>query len=223
MSIRPEVLPYIGRALLFGAGIALMLRAAGSGWCCAGLTGTTLAGLVCVGLVFFFRDPPRTPPGDPDAILAGADGVIMDVKTLTDDSRFDRETVCISTFLSLFDVHVNRSPLAGQVEYVHHSPGTKRLAWKQETGDTNERNEILVKHAETHCLVNQIVGFAARRIDCWVTPEQSIARGERIGMMKFGSRLDVYLPRNDVSVLVAKGSRVRAGETVIARFEKGDK
>jgi phosphatidylserine decarboxylase len=172
-------------------------------------------------MLFFFRDPDRTPPSDPAAFVSGADGVVRRVEVMPEDTFLKTETVRVSVFLSVFNVHVNRSPLAGQVIDLRYTPGKKLFAFLDAASEYNEHTSVLIHGDRTRCLVRQIVGPVARRVVCWLRPGETVGRGGRLGIMKFGSRMDVFFPQSEVTVQVTKGDRVVAGETVIATL-KGD-
>jgi len=176
-------------------------------------------GVVAALLLFFFRDPGRTIIPHPDAVVSGADGVVRSVERMCEDTYLGTETVRISVFLSLFDVHVNRAPMAGQVQAVAYEPGKHLFAFLDAASEYNEHSSIFIQGPRSKCLVRQIVGPVARRVVCWLKKGEAVEKGERIGIMKFGSRLDIYLPGSDVTVEVKKGDRVRAGETVIAKLK----
>jgi len=176
-------------------------------------------------MLFFFRDPERTPPGDPDAVVAGADGKLVSVVDVGRREELGTEAVRLSIFLSLFDVHVNRAPIAGKSTFLGYRPGKRLFTFQEKSSEVNQHNAILVEGTTTRCLVHQIVGPVCRRVVYWPDHDSAvdIDRGERIGMMKFGSRLDMYLPRDDVEIVASVGDHVRAGETVVARLRsKGD-
>ena len=191
-----------------------------AGW--PGVAGVMCAaGMVASGfMVFFFRDPDRDGPDDPGAIVAGADGLVRAVEELPEHTFLKADTVRISIFLSPFDVHVNRAPIAGEIEKLEYTPGKHLLTIRNAASEYNEHSSILIAGPRTRCLVKQIVGPVVRRVVYWLTLSQSVGRGERIGMMKFGSRLDMYFPRDDVLVIVKKGDKVRAGETIVATLSK---
>jgi phosphatidylserine decarboxylase len=190
------------------------------GWQGAAI-GLMVAGVVLSALMaYFFRDPERVVPADPGALVAGADGLVRAVEIVREDQHLKAETVRVSIFLSPFDVHVNRSPMAGQIEFLDYTPGKHILTIQNAASEYNEHSSILIEGKASRCLVKQIVGPIVRRVVYWLTLGQSIGRGERIGMMKFGSRLDMYFPKSDVQVVVKKGDRVRAGETVVALLSK---
>lgn len=169
-------------------------------------------------LAYFFRDPDRNPPGRDDIVVSGADGVVSLITEL-EHPLLPGKLVRISTFLSVFDVHVNRSPVAGTVRHLAYVPGRKVFAFLDEASEVNEHSTILVENRHFTCLVKQIVGPVARRVFYWLKLGQSIQQGDRIGMMKFGSRMDVYLPAGRFDILVKKGDRVVAGESVMARLK----
>lgn len=184
-----------------------------------------IAGVVLSAfMVYFFRNPERVAPADPAALVAGADGLVRAVEVMREEKHLKAETVRISVFLSPFDVHVNRSPMAGQVKFLDYTPGKHILTIQNAASEYNEHSNILIESAASRCLVKQIVGPVVRRVVYWLTLGQSVGKGDAIGMMKFGSRLDVYFLKSDVQVVVKKGDRVRAGETVVAILsKKGEK
>ena len=132
------------------------------------------------------------------------------------------DAVRISVFLSVFNVHVNRAPVAGRVTALKYTPGRFLFAFDNRASRVNENNSILIDGGRVRCLTRQIVGPVARRVVHWLTLNQELQKGDRVGMMKFGSRLDVYLPRGSAEIVVKKGMKVRAGETVLARLVRQD-
>ena len=144
----------------------------------------------------------------------------MSVVDVDEPEFLKTKAVRISIFLSLVDVHVNRSPIAGKVEHAQYYPGARYFTFEEKSSELNQHSSIVIRGDKTSCLVKQIVGPVARRVVYWLEPGQVLVKGERIGMMKFGSRLDMYFPREDVDVIVKKGDKVRAGETVVARLRK---
>ncbi len=218
MAIRPEVLPYILISVVLAAlltSFCQCLRVSMRRSLIAG----GLVGLVLIGFMLnFFRDPTRIPPDDASLVVSGADGRIMGVRVMDEPDFFGGETVRISIFLSLVDVHVNRAPIAGRVTHLDYVPGKRHFTFREESSDYNQHSTILIESPELLCMVKQIVGPIARRVVYWLEEGQDLAKGERIGMMKFGSRLDMYFPSDRVEVLVAEGDRVSAGETVVARI-----
>lgn len=168
-----------------------------------------------LGLLVFFRDPDRSADSHPGAIVAPADGKVMVIAEEFEPTFLKAPAKRVSIFLSIFDVHVQRAPVAGSVEWMQHTPGKFMTAWKPEASVENERQAIGINGSSQKVLVHQIAGLIARRIVGWVKPGDSVSRGDRIGMIKFGSRVDVFLPASvDLSVKV--GDRVKGGSDVIA-------
>jgi len=176
------------------------------------------AGFAALGgfFAYFFRDPERDVPQDPGLVVAPADGRVMIAGP--SDGRWTPpgDWKQITIFLSPLDVHINRTPVSGRVTRIEYRPGSFLPAYKHDAG-ANELNEIWIDHDGATVVVRQIVGVLARRIVCRVTEGQDLARGERIGLMKFGSRMDVFLPP-DAELLTQVGHTVVAGETVLARL-----
>lgn len=185
-------------------------------------TAALVSGGVAVFLIlfiaYFFRDPERNPPHDPDAVVSGADGVVSLITDVT-HPLVEGPHTRISIFLNVFDVHVNRCPVAGTIRSLAYVPGRKVFAFLDEASEVNEHSTILIETPRFRCLVKQIVGPVARRVFYWLSEGQSVQQGDRLGMMKFGSRMDVYLPKGRFDLLVSKGQRVVAGETVMARWK----
>lgn len=183
--------------------------------------GLWLMGVGGLGLAlffaYFFRDPDRAIPDDECAIVSPADGRVVALAPL--EPRDPRSPVRISIFLSPLDVHVNRAPMTGRIAAVHHRPGRFLPAMKAEASVANEQTEIRIAGERADLVLKQIAGILARRIVCWKRPGDLVQRGERIGVIKFGSRTDLILP-SDVEVLVRVGDRVLGGSTIIARFTK---
>lgn len=165
-------------------------------------------------MVFFFRDPERRSPRE-KGFLSPADGRIIAIKTLREEEHLRRNALMISIFMSPLSVHVNRSPCDGRVITVKHTPGRFRAAYRDDASLKNENTAVLFQCEEDTVLVRQVAGFLARRTVCRAGPGDYLARGERFGIIKFSSRLDVYLPE-DVRVKVKLNEKVKAGETVIA-------
>jgi phosphatidylserine decarboxylase len=179
------------------------------GWIKAAL----LLGVVAAFMAFFFRDPERTAPAEAGAIVAPADGRVVDVRTGVDDP-FVGVAQAVSIFLSPLDVHINRSPLAGLVVDVTYRPGAKLAAYRREASEQNERTTIAIQGEGARVVVRQIAGVLARRIVCRVKPGDKLDTGERFGLIKFGSRTDLIVPAS-VRLRVKPGDRVRGGETVM--------
>ena len=172
--------------------------------------------LIAVLLVVnFFRDPERLIPQVPDAVVAPADGQIILAAKVYEDRFLNKETLKISIFMNVFNVHVNRIPCSGEVETIHYEKGTFLAANLDKASKNNEHNAIVLRTPGGEKIVFiQIAGLVARRIDCWVQPGESVRRGERFGMIRFGSRLDVFVPIAS-RLAVDKGQRVKAGESII--------
>jgi len=166
--------------------------------------------LVALFMAFFFRDPKREPPSDPDIVVSPADGRVTRVGAV------ESGTV-VSIFLSPLDVHINRSPIPGKIVDVLYSPGKFLMATNEKASLVNEQNALTIQGEKITVVCKQIAGILARRIVCWKAEGDSLGLGERFGMIKFSSRTDVLLPAN-VRVTVKEGDRVRGGTTVIGRI-----
>jgi phosphatidylserine decarboxylase len=165
-------------------------------------------------VLFFFRDPERTPPSDPDLIVSPADGRVMEV---VEESRGGNPGRRISVFLSIFDVHVNRAPVAGRIAAMEYRKGNFNAAMRGRASEENEQNVIHVSSERGEIVFKQIAGWVARRILCWKAVGDSVTRGERVGMIRFGSRVDIWLP-DRVEILVRPGQHVAGGSSVLARW-----
>ncbi len=166
-------------------------------------------------LLFFFRDPERVHNAPPSAVLSPADGRVMVAGAPTGEATPPGRWQQISIFLSPMDVHVNRVPVSGRVTRVEYHPGRFLAAYKKESGDLNERSEITVDHNGQPIVFRQIVGVLARRVVCRIREGAEVKAGERFGVMKFGSRMDVFVPLN-AKLHVEVGETVVGGVTVIA-------
>lgn len=165
--------------------------------------------------VFFFRDPERVTPDDDNLIISPADGKVVFVKDIEEDVYLKEKATQISIFLSPLNVHVNRNPVSGLVEYVKYHPGEFLMAWTEEASELNERADFGVLHpSKTKIFFRQITGFLARRIVFNIEEGNKIEAGERFGIMKFGSRMDVVVPAN-VEVKVKPGDFTVAGESIL--------
>jgi len=169
-------------------------------------------------LLYFFRDPERTSPAGEGVFLAPADGRVVEVKQVHEPRFLQGEGLKISIFMSLLDVHVNRVPVEGQVVLVEHVPGQFLQAFRPEASEVNEHNLVGLESRHGRVLVKQVAGIMARRVVCWVRPGQKVQAGDRLGVVKFGSRVDLYLPPGAASA-VRVGDRARGGVTVIARWK----
>jgi phosphatidylserine decarboxylase len=189
--------------------LPLVAATAGALW-----AGWTWAAFVSAGLglfvAFFFRDPPRVIPSDPGIIVAPADGRVVRIESEGHDTR-------VSIFLSIFNVHINRSPIAGTVKSVRYRKGRFRAAFNHIASVENEQNTLTFDGEGLRLDCSQIAGLVARRIVCRAQPGDTLARGERFGLIRFGSRTDLLLPPN-VEVLVNVGDKVHGGSSVIGRI-----
>jgi phosphatidylserine decarboxylase len=202
--------PFIAGALLVG----LLVGAIGS-WLLA-LPWLVLAAF----FLFFFRDPHRVSPSTAAAVLSPADGRVLVAGPAVADSAPPGSWQQVSIFLSPMDVHVNRIPASGTVTQVSFKPGRFLPAYKHDAGSANERSEIWIDHHGQPVVARQIVGMLARRVVCRVAAGTKVRAGDRFGIMKFGSRMDVFVPL-DATILVKVGESVRGGETVIAMLHSG--
>jgi phosphatidylserine decarboxylase len=170
--------------------------------------------VVALFMAFFFRDPKRVPPSDPDVVVSPADGRVTRVGPTAQGA--DSPTV-VSIFLSPLDVHINRSPIPGKIVDVLYSPGKFLMATNEKASLVNEQNALTIQGEKITVVCKQIAGILARRVVCWKAKGDNLRLGERFGMIKFSSRTDVLLPAN-VKVMVQEGERVRGGTTVIGRI-----
>ena len=179
-------------------------------------------GLILTGwCAFFFRDPERVTPVDDSIVVSAADGFVSAVGPATPPRELglgSTEMLRISVFMNVFSCHVNRSPVRGRVSLVEHRPGKFLNAESDKASEDNERNGLVVECPHGQVGVVQVAGLVARRIVCWIDPDDAVSIGERIGLIRFGSRLDVYLPTG-ATARVAVGQTAVAGETIIASFD----
>lgn len=173
---------------------------------------------VASAIAAFFRDPERAAPPDDRCIYAAADGIVLAVDEIDEPWFLRGPAVRIATFLSILDVHVNRSPVAGTLVQTHYITGGFAPAMNHALSEGNERQFLALAGQRGPLVVVQVAGLLARRIVRWVEPGASLAAGQRLGMIKFGSRTDILAPRGQVEVLVKRGDRVLAGITPVARY-----
>jgi len=173
--------------------------------------------LLPVAIAAFFRDPDRTASQDPALVLSPADGTVMHAGQADPaDAPDERAWLQVTIFLSVLDVHINRAPVSGRVSRVDYHPGTFLPAYRAEAAK-NERSEIWIDHGGVPIVARQVVGILARRVVCRLTPGQQVEAGARLGLMKFGSRMDVFVPTS-ATLLVKPGEKVRGAVTVLARL-----
>ena len=205
MRLDSAGLPFIGGALLLA-----LVSAGAFGWPAA-----ILFVALAAFFAFFFRDPERASPADRDAVLSPADGRVLVAGPAVAGAAPAGEWLQISIFLSPMDVHVNRIPVSGRVTRVRFIPGRFIPAYRHDAGSANERSEVWIDHGGRMVVARQIVGMLARRVVCRVQEGADVRAGERFGIMKFGSRMDVFVPA-DATLTVKVGEAVRGGETIIA-------
>ena len=182
---------------------------------------TLAAGIVLIGLAlfvfYFFRDPERIVPMDAGLVVSPADGRVVVVK---DEENGGRAGKRISIFLAIWNVHVNRSPAAGTITRLDYKPGKFLAAWEETASFENEQNVFALASEHGPIMFKQIAGWVARRVVAWKTAGDTVARGERIGLVRFGSRVDLWLPEN-AELAVKVGDNVRGGLSVLARILEG--
>ena len=166
--------------------------------------------VITLFMAFFFRDPKRVPPSDPDVVVSPADGRVTRIEQSSSVN-------VISIFLSPLDVHINRSPIRGKIVDMIYSPGKFLMATNEKASLVNEQNALTIQGEKITVVCKQIAGILARRVVCWKGKGDNLGLGERFGMIKFSSRTDVLLPPN-VQITVKEGQRVRGGTTVIGRI-----
>ena len=192
-------------------GVVLLSRGRRSGLLALGVAGAIL---------MFFRDPERPLDPDPDVVYAAADGFVTDVEEAHEAWIPGGDALRISTFLSIHNVHVNRSPVEGSVTKMEEIAGKFVPAFLGGSKDQNRQNRIAIDGPKGRAVVVQIAGMVARKISRWIEAGERIAAGQRIGLIHFGSRTDVLLPTGSADPLVRPGDRVRAGVTPLARYRK---
>lgn len=170
-------------------------------------------------ILYFFRDPQRTPTQEPGELLSAADGEVVEIAHERETAYLGRKMVRISVFLSIFDVHVQRTPIDGTVSFVHHQPGRYLQAFRPEASSENEHIATLFETDYGPVLVKQIAGILARRCVNYLRPGQSVRGGQRFGLIKFGSRVDLYVIPG-AEILVDVGDRVAGAVTPIARLSE---
>lgn len=220
MKFAPEGYSFIIGSLLFSGTAAFILWLViknGNSSVIISLTVFLLgASLMLVFLMaFFFRDPDRVIPGGEGLFVSPADGKVIRIRDVPDKQYTGAEAKEISIFMSPLDVHVNRSPCDGRVVAVRYSPGKFLAAYKDDASLRNENIVMVLENTHGKVLVRQVAGFIARRAVCRVKEGDVLKRGERYGIIKFSSRLDVYVPKS-AEIMVKSGDKTTAGETIIA-------
>jgi len=202
MYIREEGLPFAAPPAL----AAVVLGALGYP------LGAVLPAVAALAVCAFFRDPERMGPSAANLLVSPADGKILHTRALGDGR------ILISVFMNVHNVHVNRAPCAGSTASVAYNPGKFMAAWSEKASMDNEQVRIVFDTPRGAVEVVQIAGLVARRIVCWARYGRAFLRGERIGLIRFGSRVDLYLPEAEVEVLVRPGEKAKAGVTPVARW-----
>jgi phosphatidylserine decarboxylase len=215
MADRAAGLPIVKEGSPFvGTAGGLTLAGGWLGWPVA----ATVFGALTLFTAWFFRNPRRTIPQGPGLIVAPGDGKVIAIDEEYEPRFLKERSIRLSIFLNIFDVHVNRIPCEGTVEDVIYQPGRFVAANRPEASLRNEQNALMLRTAGgAKVLCVQVAGIIARRIVCWVSPGETVQRGERFGLIRFGSRMDTFLPLG-TALRVAVGDRVKGGETVVGEF-----
>jgi len=193
-------------------GIGTIVIFAALGW----MTLTIIASIITLFVIYFFRDPERHPLEAKNAVFSPADGRILETRNVIgEDNPPGQSSIKVSIFMNVFNVHVNRIPIEGTIKAVSYHPGKFLSADLDKASEQNENNRITLKTDDSReIMVIQIAGLVARRIACWIQKGDTVKTGQRFGLIRFGSRLEVFLPE-DSNIVVQIGQKVKAGETVI--------
>ena len=210
LPLAREGFPFIG----IGIGIVILLI------CLGWTTFAIIACLVTLFVIYFFRDPERHYSGRENAVLTPADGRILEAITVDGKNNpLGRSAIKVSIFMNVFNVHVNRIPIQGTVKKISYHPGKFLSADLDKASEQNENNRVILETADSReILVIQIAGLVARRIACWIAQGDKVETGQRFGLIRFGSRLEVFLPP-DSEIVAQVGQKVKAGETVIGHLK----
>ena len=176
----------------------------------------SLCFLLCLFFVYFFRNPNRVAAHDSADLIAAADGKVLQIEEMGEEEFLKGRALRVTTFMGLADVHVNRSPCDAVVSRMAHVPGRYGLAFRKDVEKSNERNYILLEKGDEKFLLVQVAGFLARRIHCWIREKDTIKKGDPLGIIAFGSRVDVYIPPG-YEIMVQLRQRVKSGVTPLAR------
>lgn len=224
MKLAPEGWPFffIGLAATVVLGLSGAFQDPVGGATGRNLLGwmAVLTGLLTVFTLYFFRNPsPRTPEGD-DLVLAPGEGRVIQITRVDEPEFLGGPAIRISIFLSVFNVHVQRAPLTGRVGYVDYVPGKYLAAWNPKASEENERGSVGIQSGSHRVLVRQIAGLVARRVVTDPQEGDTVMRGDRIGLIRFGSRVDLFIPP-EWEVVCQEGDKVKVGESVLARIPDG--
>ncbi len=206
IPVAKEGLPFIaiGGLLTLGA------------WMMGGVWSTCFLGSFTLFTTWFFRNPGRTIPHGENVIVSPGDGTVVAVESEFEHRYLKEQSVRISIFLNVFNVHINRMPIAGRVEDTVYQPGKFMMANHPEASSNNEQNALMLCRSDgVKILCVQIAGLIARRIVSWVVPGEQVAKGDRFGLIRFGSRMDVYVPQTS-TIQVQVGSKVKGGSSILA-------
>lgn len=184
-----------------------------------GMVAAAVPAVLAAFFIYFFRNPSRSMPYDPNILYSPADGTVMAVEDIYDDEYLNEPATKVTVFLSVFNVHVNRSPIDGKIKYQRYTCGQFVPAYKKSASFENERHAIGLDNGRMRILVTQVAGLLARRIVSWVTLGHQMKQGECYGMIKFGSSTELVVPKN-VEITVKKGDTVVGGITVMGRIKQ---
>lgn len=216
MSIAREGLPFVAIA---GAAAALALYFAGTRRSVVLWVIATALTVLALWVAWFFRDPERTGPRGDSLVIAPADGLVLPTVEVDEPAFLGGRALRVSIFMNVFDVHVNRYPVTGVVKYVHYNPGRFLHAASDKASLDNEQRSVGIEAGSRRVLVRQIAGLVARRIVTYSRVDERVEQGARMGLIRFGSRVDVFLPAG-TTIRVRAGERTTAGTTVIAEFTR---
>ncbi len=217
LPVAREGIPFILACLAAVALTALWARSGGWG---ARSAAPVLFVALTLFVTCFFRDPERRIPEDPDVVVSPADGKVMSVGPVDGEDFMAGTATRVTIFLNIFNVHVQRAPLGGHIAHYDYRPGTFVAAWREEASRENERASLGIATEAGPLLVRQIAGLVARRIATYPREGDTVSRGDRIGLIRFGSRVDLFLPP-EWPVIVQPGDKVQGGETPVARVPAG--
>lgn len=213
MRFAPEGYPFVGGAIALAAAAWTVAGSVGGA---AVLVLASLFSVLALFVAWFFRDPAPTPPSDGAVVVAPGQGRVVDIREIHEPSFLRTTARRISIFLSVFDVHVQRAPVSGTVEHRDYKPGKFAVAWLEKASEDNEQASLGIATPHGRVLVRQIAGLVARRIVTDPSPGDLVERGQRIGIIRFGSRVDLFVPL-DWELTCKVGDRARVGSTPLAR------
>lgn len=192
-------------------------------WAMGGVWSTCFLGSLTLFTTWFFRNPAREIPPGEQVIVSPGDGMVVAIESEFEHRYLKEQSIRISIFLNVFDVHINRMPIGGSVEDIVYQPGKFMMANQPEASSGNEQNALMLRRSDgVKVLCVQIAGLIARRIVSWVVPREQVKKGERFGLIRFGSRMDVYLPQSSI-MRVQVGSKVKGGSSILAEVPCADR